>query len=117
MQKVLWVNLSSEFRKSGVQIYNNHLKYIASKNIKIFNLNSNNTNKKYKFYEKNISKYFKILRICKRQNLKYTPEQQVKYDRLMQLRRERVKYFYDNDLVFKGPAKKLDKTNPKAKTP
>ena len=71
MQKVLWVNLSSEFRKSGVQIYNNHLKYIASKNIKIFNLNSNNTNKKYKFYEKYISKYFKILRICKRQNLKY----------------------------------------------
>ena len=53
----------------------------------------------------------------KRQNLKYTPEQQVKHDRLIQLRRERVKYFYDNDLVFKGPAKKLDKTNPKAKTP
>jgi len=51
----------------------------------------------------------------KRQNLKYTPEQQVKYDRLIQLRRERVKYFYDNDLVFKGAAKKLDK--PKAKTP
>ena len=51
----------------------------------------------------------------KRKNLKYTPEQQVKYDRLIQLRRERVKYFYDNDLVFKGAAKKLDK--PKAKTP
>ena len=51
----------------------------------------------------------------KRQNLKYTPEQQVKYDRLMELRRKRVKYFYDNDLVFKGAAKKLDK--PKAKTP
>ena len=51
----------------------------------------------------------------KRQNLKYTPEQQVKYDRLIQLRRERVKYFYDNDLVFKGAAKKLDK--PKAKAP
>ena len=51
----------------------------------------------------------------KRQNLKYTPEQQVKYDRLIQLRRERVKYFHDNDLVFKGAAKKLDK--PKAKTP
>ena len=45
----------------------------------------------------------------KRQNLKYTPEQQVKYDRLIQLRRERVKYFHDNDLVFKGPAKKLEK--------
>ena len=45
----------------------------------------------------------------KRQNLKYTPEQQVKYDRLMQLRRERVKYFYDNDLVSKGTPKKVDK--------
>ena len=51
----------------------------------------------------------------KKQNLKYTSEQQVKYDRLIQLRRERVKYFYDNDLVFKGATKKLDK--PKAKTP
>ena len=38
----------------------------------------------------------------RRQNLKYTPEQQVKYDRLMELRRKRVKYFYDNDLVFKA---------------
>ena len=45
----------------------------------------------------------------KKQNLKYTPEQQVKYDRLMQLRRERVKYFYDNDLVSKGTPKKVDK--------
>ena len=51
----------------------------------------------------------------KRQNLKYTPEQQVKYDLLIQLIREIVKYFHDNDLVFKGAAKKLDK--PKAKTP
>ena len=53
----------------------------------------------------------------KRQNLKYTPEQQVKYDRLMQLRRERVKYFYDNDLVSKGTPKKVDKTTAKAATP
>ena len=45
----------------------------------------------------------------KKQNLKYTPEQQVKYDRLIQLRRERVKYFYDNDLVSKGTPKKVDK--------
>ena len=51
------------------------------------------------------------------QSFKYTPEQQKEYDKLIKLRRERVKYFYDNDLVFKGPAKKLDKTNPKAKTP
>ena len=51
----------------------------------------------------------------KKQNLKYTHEQQVKYARLIQLRRSRGKYFHDNDLVFKGAAKKLDK--PKAKTP
>ena len=51
----------------------------------------------------------------KNQSFKYTPEQQKEYDRLIQLRRERVKYFHDNDLVFKGAAKKLDK--PKAKTP
>ena len=52
-----------------------------------------------------------------RQCFKYTPEQQHEYATLLSLRRKRVKYFYDNDLVFKGPAKKLDKTNPKAKTP
>ena len=51
------------------------------------------------------------------QSFKYTPEQQKEYDRLIQLRRERVKYFYDNDLVFKGITKKVDKTNSKASTP
>ena len=51
------------------------------------------------------------------QCFKYTPEQQIRYDRLIQLRRERVKYFYDNDLVFKGITKKVDKTNSKASTP
>ena len=53
----------------------------------------------------------------RKQAFSYTPDQQKQYDTLIQLRRERVKYFHDNDLVFKGPAKKLDKTNPKAKTP
>ena len=43
------------------------------------------------------------------QRFKYTPEQQIRYDRLIQLRRERVKYFYDNDLVSKGTPKKVDK--------
>ena len=51
----------------------------------------------------------------RKQNFQYTPEQQKQYDNLIKLRRERVKYFYDNDLVFKGAAKKLDK--PKAKAP
>ena len=34
------------------------------------------------------------------------PSQVIK--RLNELRKERVKYFYDNDLVFKGSAKKDD---------
>ena len=51
------------------------------------------------------------------QSFKYTPEQQKEYDRLIQLRRERVKYFYENDLVSKGTPKKVDKTAVKAETP
>lgn len=71
MKKVLWVNLSSKFKKSGVQIYNNHLKHIASNNIKILNLNSNNKKIKSEFYEKYISKYFEIKKICKKHNIDY----------------------------------------------
>ena len=51
------------------------------------------------------------------QSFKYTPEQQKEYDRLIQLRRDRVKYFYANDLVSKGTPKKVDKTTAKAATP
>ena len=39
------------------------------------------------------------------QTFKFTEQQQKEYDNLKQLRRERVKYFYDNDLVSKGVAK------------
>ena len=42
------------------------------------------------------------------QVFKFTEQQQKEYDNLKELRRERVKYFYDNDLVFKGGAKKED---------
>ena len=42
------------------------------------------------------------------QVFKFTEQQQKEYDNLKQLRRERVKYFYDNDLVWKGSAKKED---------
>ena len=35
----------------------------------------------------------------------YTPEQQKEYDRLIKLRRERVKSFYKNDRVSKGGSK------------
>ena len=40
------------------------------------------------------------------QTFKFTSEQQKEYDNLKEVRRERVKYFYDNDLVWKGSAKK-----------
>ena len=46
------------------------------------------------------------LRVSYREQIfKFTPEQQKEYDNLKEVRRERVKYFYDNDLVSKGGAK------------
>ena len=38
----------------------------------------------------------------KNQAVKFTKEQQAEYDRLIGLRRERVKFFYKNGLVQKG---------------
>lgn len=38
----------------------------------------------------------------KNQNFRFTKQQQEEYDYLLAVRRERVKYFYDNNLVFKG---------------
>ena len=49
-----------------------------------------------------------LRKVYQEQTFKFTSEQQKEYDNLKQLRRERVKYFYDNDLVFKGGAKKDD---------
>ena len=40
-----------------------------------------------------------------KQGFSYTMEQQKEYDRLIELRRERVKYFHQNGLVSKGGAK------------
>ena len=40
------------------------------------------------------------------QTFKFTEQQQKEYNNLKEVRRERVKYFYDNDLVWKGSAKK-----------
>jgi len=37
------------------------------------------------------------------QDFKFTREQQQEYDMLLAARRERVQYFYDNDMVQKGP--------------
>tara|TARA_B100000427_G_scaffold76970_1_gene62814 strand:- start:179 stop:370 length:192 start_codon:yes stop_codon:yes gene_type:complete len=47
-------------------------------------------------------------KVWREQNFVYTPEQRAEFDQLKRLRRERVKYFYENDLVFKGAAKKDD---------
>lgn len=42
------------------------------------------------------------------QNFTFTPEQYVEFNKLKDQRRERVKYFYENDLVSKGGPKKED---------
>ena len=49
-----------------------------------------------------------LRKVYQAQTFKFTSEQQKEYDNLKKVRRERVKYFYDNDLVFKGSAKKDD---------
>ena len=46
-----------------------------------------------------------------KQGFSYTMEQQKEYDRLRQLRRERVKYFYDNGMVAKPGVKKEKEIN------
>jgi hypothetical protein len=45
----------------------------------------------------------------RKQNFQHTKEQSALYDRLVQLRRERVRYFYANNLVFKGSRAAYDK--------
>ena len=46
-----------------------------------------------------------------KQNFRFTREQQAEYDKLLALRRERVKYMHDNGLVWKGPNKKVVETS------
>jgi len=41
-----------------------------------------------------------------KQNFRFTKEQQTEYDRLRQLRYERVAYFHKNGLVSKGGLRK-----------
>ena len=50
----------------------------------------------------------------RKQSFKYTREQQVEYDKLLQLRRERVQYMHKNGMVSKGGVKKkeVDPTTP-----
>ncbi len=45
----------------------------------------------------------------RKQSFHYTNEQQKRYDELLKLRRERVKWFYDNDRVQKGAKKPVEK--------
>ncbi len=45
----------------------------------------------------------------RRQDFKFTKQQQEEYDLLLTARRERVKYFYDNDLVCKISKSAQDK--------
>ena len=42
----------------------------------------------------------------RRQSFSYTKEQKAEYDRLIKLRRERVKFMHDNGMVWKGAATK-----------
>ena len=49
-----------------------------------------------------------LRKVYQEQTFKFTSEQQKEYDNLKEVRRERVQYFYDNDLVWKGSAKKED---------
>ena len=49
-----------------------------------------------------------LRKVYQEQTFKFTSEQQKEYDNLKEIRRERVKYFYDYDLVFKGSGKKDD---------
>ena len=45
----------------------------------------------------------------RRQDFSLTKQQQEEYDLLLQARRERVKYFYDNDMVCKVSKSAQDK--------
>ena len=52
----------------------------------------------------------------RKQGFSYTIDQQKRYDELLKLRRERVKWFYANDRVLKGPKKTVEKKEKEAET-
>jgi len=47
--------------------------------------------------------------VWRKNNFQLNEGQQVTYDKLLQLRRERVRFFYANNLVFKGSKAAWDK--------
>ena len=52
----------------------------------------------------NVLPHLKELReTWKQQDFRYTKDQQQQYDMLIAARRERVRYFEENDMVQKGP--------------
>ena len=58
----------------------------------------------------NVLPHLKELReTWKRQDFTFTKQQQEEYDLLITARRERVKYFYDNDMVCKVSKSAMDK--------
>jgi hypothetical protein len=52
---------------------------------------------------------FELRDAWRKQDFQYTKEQQEQYDLLIAARRERVKYFYDNNLVCKISKSAQDK--------
>ena len=52
----------------------------------------------------------------RKQAFHFTTEQQKRYDELLKLRRERVKWFHDNDRVQKGPKKTVEKEKKEEET-
>ena len=64
-----------------------------------------------------VLKEMKELREARRkQGFHYTNDQQKRYDELLKLRRERVKSFYANDRVWKGPKKTVEKKEKEEET-
>ena len=57
----------------------------------------------------NVLPYLKELKeTWRNQDFRFTKDQQIQYDMLIQARRERVKYFYDNDMVAKPGMKRKE---------
>ena len=52
----------------------------------------------------------------RKQGFSYSVDQQKRYDELLKLRRERVKWFHDNDRVQKGAKKTVEKVKKEEET-
>ena len=48
----------------------------------------------------------KLREAWRKQGLKFTQDQQIQYNTVLALRRDRVKYLYENGMVWKGGAAK-----------